>query len=200
MSNRSQTFRLVAGAAALAAIAGFGLNSLASSALFTDQESTSAATLSTGTIAITTGGSYSTNFPTSGMLPGDAKYGTITVINGGADARLSSLASWSAANELSNALEIRMVAITSTDVCDSTTSFSSPLNSAVKPATSTDTTVTMFGDPTAGDDTGDRALADGATNYYCVQLLLPSATGNTVQDKTSSLTFTFDAEQTANNA
>lgn len=196
-ASRAQTTRLVVGAAAVAAIAGFGLNSLASSALFTDQQSTGAATLSTGTIAITLGGDYTTAFPTSGMMPGDSKYGTITVLNGGNESRLSAAATWGTANALSAATEITMVEIASTDTCDAAAvSGGTALNAST---TTAGTTLAMFGDSATGQDAGDQTLAASDTKYYCVQLALPSATGNSVKSLTTDLSFTFDAEQTANN-
>lgn len=185
---------------ALVGVAGIGIGSVASSALFTDTESTTAATITSGTIEITTGGNYSANFPTSSMMPGDDKYGIISIANGNGAARLSSTANWSVANDLTADLEIRMVALAnSSTTCTSSTDFSSPLNSAVKPATASATSITMFGDPTAGSQTGDRDLAVNTTYYYCVNIKMPTTMPTAAQNDTSDLTFTFNAEQTANN-
>jgi hypothetical protein len=57
----------------------------------------------------------------------------------------------------------------------------------------------VIGDSAAGQQTGDRTLAAGGSEVLCLQVSLPSATGNTYQAKTTTATFTFDAEQTTNN-
>jgi len=190
---------LIAGIA-LVGVAGVGIGSIASSALFTDTESTTAATITSGTIAITAGGDYNSYFPTSSMMPGDDKYGIITIANGNGAARLSSTANWSVANALTTDLEIRMVTLAdSAATCTSSTDFSSPLNSAVKPASSSATSFAMFGSATAGNQTGDRTLAAGTTYYYCVNVKMPTDMPTAAQGATSNLTFTFNAEQTANN-
>jgi hypothetical protein len=56
-----------------------------------------------------------------------------------------------------------------------------------------------FGDPTAGAQAGDRTLAGAASEVLCFAATLPSATGNAFQGATTTATFTFSAEQTANN-
>jgi len=56
-----------------------------------------------------------------------------------------------------------------------------------------------FGDPTQGADTGDRVLVAGGSEVLCFRVSLPLSTDDTFQGATSTATFTFDAEQTANN-
>jgi hypothetical protein len=56
-----------------------------------------------------------------------------------------------------------------------------------------------FGDPTAGADAGDRTLAAGGSEVLCFRVSLPLAAPGALQGETSDATFTFDAEQTANN-
>ena len=50
-----------------------------------------------------------------------------------------------------------------------------------------------------GAQAGDRPLAGGTNESLCFKATLPLATGNTFQNTTTNVTFTFDAEQTANN-
>ena len=57
----------------------------------------------------------------------------------------------------------------------------------------------IFGDPTQGAQSGDRTLNAGASEVLCIQVSLPSSSGNTYQGITTTATFTFNAEQTANN-
>jgi predicted ribosomally synthesized peptide with SipW-like signal peptide len=55
------------------------------------------------------------------------------------------------------------------------------------------------GSPAAGAQAGDRTLAGLANETLCFRLTLPLATGNAYAAATAVTTFTFDAEQTANN-
>jgi hypothetical protein len=48
-------------------------------------------------------------------------------------------------------------------------------------------------------DTGDRVLAPATSEDLCFTVSLPLATGNAYQGATTATTFTFAAEQTANN-
>ncbi len=57
----------------------------------------------------------------------------------------------------------------------------------------------VIGDPAEGDDTGDRTLAASDLEVLCLNIKLPDATGNAFQAATTTATFTFAAEQTANN-
>jgi predicted ribosomally synthesized peptide with SipW-like signal peptide len=56
-----------------------------------------------------------------------------------------------------------------------------------------------FGDPAAGAQAGDRVLNAAANETLCFRITLPWGTGNAYQSATTTTTFTFDAEQTANN-
>lgn len=56
-----------------------------------------------------------------------------------------------------------------------------------------------FGSVATGANPGDRSLAAGASEVLCFRVSLPITTPNTLQGATSDATFTFSAEQTANN-
>jgi hypothetical protein len=57
----------------------------------------------------------------------------------------------------------------------------------------------VIGDPTTGSQAGDRTLAASANEVLCFSVILPLGTGNTSQGVTTTATFDFVAEQTANN-
>ena len=59
--------------------------------------------------------------------------------------------------------------------------------------------VNMVGNPATGQQAGDRTLAAGTSETLCFKAALPSGTANAYQGSTSTYTFTFAAEQTANN-
>ena len=56
-----------------------------------------------------------------------------------------------------------------------------------------------FGSPAAGAQAGDRTLDAAANETLCFRVTLPSGTGDAYQGASTTTTFTFDAEQTANN-
>ncbi len=55
-----------------------------------------------------------------------------------------------------------------------------------------------IGSNAPGAQAGDRVLVAGASETLCFRVDLPLATGNTYQNATTTATFTFDVEQTAN--
>ena len=57
----------------------------------------------------------------------------------------------------------------------------------------------VLGDAAQGAQAGDRTLAAGASEVLCAQVTLPTSTGNTFQNLTTTATLKFDAEQTTNN-
>ena len=60
-------------------------------------------------------------------------------------------------------------------------------------------TAASFGNPAQGSQAGDRALAAAANETLCFQATLPLTTTNAYQGAATTTTFTFTAEQTANN-
>jgi hypothetical protein len=50
-----------------------------------------------------------------------------------------------------------------------------------------------------GAQAGDRILSGATSEVLCFRVSLPFATGNPLQGLVSAATFTFDAEQVANN-
>lgn len=56
-----------------------------------------------------------------------------------------------------------------------------------------------IGSNAQGAQAGDRTLAAAAAETLCFKVQLPLATGNAFQNASTTATFTFDAEQTANN-
>ena len=57
----------------------------------------------------------------------------------------------------------------------------------------------VVGDPTSGAQTGDRTLAGAGNDVLCVQVTLPTSTGNSFANLSTTATLDFIAEQTANN-
>jgi predicted ribosomally synthesized peptide with SipW-like signal peptide len=154
-------------------------------ALFTDSAASSG-TFASGTIDISS--SPAVAFSVSAMVPGDSQTAALTLANNGTAALRYTLGTV-ATNTLGDALDLTVKTQgTSCAAFDGTT---------VLAATALDGAA--FGDPAQGAQAGDRSLAAGASEVLCFRVSLSLATGNAMQAQGSNATFTFDAEQTANN-
>ena len=154
---------------------------------FTDTDSSTWA-FSTGSIDINSNPAVLT--AVTGMMPGDQSTQALTISNDGAgDLRYAM--SVAATNPLGAALELTVrnedggggcAAFTGAVVLATTTLNGAALGSAAQ-----------------GADAGDRNLTAGSAEVLCFRVSLPLTTGNGLQGASSAATFTFDAEQTANN-
>jgi Camelysin metallo-endopeptidase. len=174
---------------ALAAVLSLSVVSLGagamSLAIFTDSAA-STGTFTSGTIDITS--SPTVAFTVGAMMPGDANTQALTIANAGTGALRYSLTTV-ATNTLGAALTLTVKTLgTNCTAFDGTTVLAATaLNGAA------------IGSPAQGADAGDRVLAAATNEVLCFRVSLPLATGNGMQGISSSVTFTFDAEQTANN-
>ncbi len=162
---------------------GAGLFSLA---YFTDSD-TSTGSFSSGTIILNL--STATVFNVSGMFPGDVQNATLTLTNAGTGQLRYSMTSAvnsgpSLAGQLTAVVKSKG---TSCATFDGTTLYSGALGGAA------------FGDPSVTGTVGDPTLNSGNNTDLCFRVTMPALTGNTFQGASTSVTFTFDSEQTANN-
>jgi hypothetical protein len=161
---------------------GAGVFSLA---IFTDTAA-STGSFASGTIDITS--SPAVAFNVTGMMPGDQQTATMTIANAGT-AQLRYAMATTATTTLGTALQLTIKTQgTSCAAFDGTTVLAATaLNGAA------------IGSNAQGAQAGDRVLAAAANEVLCFRVSLPLTSGNTLQGLTSAVTFTFDAEQTANN-
>ena len=162
---------------------GAGLFSLA---YFTDSD-TSTGSFSSGTIILNL--STATVFNVSGMFPGDVQNATLTLANAGTGQLRYSMTSAvnsgpSLAGQLTAVVKSKG---TSCATFDGTTLYSGAVSGAA------------FGDPSVTGTVGDPTLNSGSNTDLCFRVTMPALTGNTFQGASTSVTFTFDSEQTANN-
>jgi predicted ribosomally synthesized peptide with SipW-like signal peptide len=185
----------ILGAAAVIGLIGafFGSGGLA---LFTDTASVGSNTFTTGTVDIST--SPATALVTfTAMAPGDEVTAPITVTNGGTMQFRYALTGTTTENVLAG--ELDMTIRSGVTTC----------NNASWDATGTvvyatgdlgnTTAINLIGNPTQGADAGDRVLAAAANEVLCFNVYFPLAATNASQGLTSTGTFAFIAEQTANN-
>jgi hypothetical protein len=156
-------------------------------AQFTDNDS-STWSFATGTIDVNSNPAVLTAI--SAMMPGDQSTQALTVSNDGSgDLRYAM--SVAATNPLGSALQLTVKAEDAGGGCAAFT------GATVLAATTLNGA--GWGSSTQGADTGDRNLTAGSAEVLCFRVSLPLSTGNGLQGASSAATFTFDAEQTANN-
>ena len=172
--------------AALSALTvGAGTVSLA---LFTDSDSSTWA-FTTGTIDIESNPAVVT--AVDDMMPGDVAADSLTIVNAGtADLRYAM--STAATNALGDQLTVAVREEDGDGGCDD-------FDGAVVVAAGTTLDGASFGNSAQGADAGDRVLTGGSSEVLCFQVTLPLSTNDTFQGASSDATFSFNAEQTANN-
>ena len=175
-------------------VIGLALSSLGASAfslaLFTDTATVSSNAFTSGSVDITAIPATAV-IGYSDMMPADSVTGTLTVGNAGLGQLRYAMTSSSTnadGKSLLDAitLEIRTVG-TSCAAFDGTLLYTGTLGAAT------------FGNTTAGFQAGDRTLDAATSEVICVKAALPSGTADSYQAAATTTTFTFEAEQTANN-
>jgi hypothetical protein len=175
-----------------------GAMALGSNAVFTDSAALGANSFATGSVDITTSPA-SALFSVSAMMPGDVTTQPLTVSNSG-NAQLRYAISATATNADTKALKDQLVLTVKTvDVTTPGTPCDNFDGTQVYTGDLDGTTGALVGSSAQGAQAGDRVLDASANEVLCFRVSLPLATGNTAQSAATTATFTFDAEQTANN-
>lgn len=191
MSRTLLVLMLVAGLMAL--FVGYG------SALWTSTATVDANTFTTGTLQLTT--SPTTALVTfSNMAPGDKVTAPITVTNSGTlDLRYAITDSVTNADSKGLGAELTLAIKSGVTTCtnggfgtDGTSLYNNVLGSL-------GSTLNVVGDPTPGAQAGDRTLAASNSEVLCFQVMLPTNASSSYQGATTTATFNFVGEQTANN-
>ncbi len=179
---------------AVLALAG-GIFTVSSLALFTDQQAVGANAFSTGSIDLVAAPATAVVTATD-MVPGDQVTAPINVSNSGSLEFRYSMTSTTTEDTL--AAELVLTVKSGVTTCDDanwgadgTVIYAGILGNVG--------TANVVGDPTQGAQGGDRVLAATANENLCFNVTLPTSAANSVQGLSSTATFTFDAEQTANN-
>ncbi len=181
--------RLMALALVVFAVGTIGAASF-SLAIFTSTATVGANTFTSGTIVL--GTNPATALLTAGsMMPGDTVNGSLVVSNT-VTAQLRYAMTSSSTNAdgkgLMNQIVLTVKTLgTSCAAFDGTALYGGALASGA------------FGNPAQGAQAGDRNLNAATNETLCFQANLPLSTGNAFQGATTTTTFTFSAEQTANN-
>ncbi len=180
--------------AAVLALAG-GVFTFSSLALFTGQDTITGNSFTSGTIDITA--TPATAVVSAGnMAPGDQVTAEMTIANSGTLELRYSMTSTTTEDVL--AAELDLTIKTGVTTCDNTnwTADGSQIYTGILGSTGGSN---VLGDPATGSQGGDRPLAAAANEVLCVNVTMPLSAGSTFEGLNSVATFTFDAEQTANN-
>jgi predicted ribosomally synthesized peptide with SipW-like signal peptide len=167
-------------------------------ALFTDQE-TVAGTFNTGSIVLDDVKIDALTLTTAAMMPGDTVTDDVVVENDGT-AQLRYAMTTSSTNADTKGLrDVLTLTVKGVDATTPLVPCDNFDGTSVLAATVLGTSTAKFGDAAAGAQAGDRTLAAAGNETLCFRVSLPVGTGNAYQSAATTTTFTFDAEQTANN-
>lgn len=181
---------------AVATIGGAG--GAASLALFSDQEAING-TSSSGSIVLDDVKIDALTLTTAGLMPGDSVTDDVVVENDGSAELRYALSTSSTNADAKGLRDVLTLTVKTVDLttpsapCDDFDGASTLYSGVLGASTA------GFGSSSAGADSGDRTLAAAAAETLCFRVTLPSGTGNAYQSASTTTTFTFDAEQTANN-
>jgi predicted ribosomally synthesized peptide with SipW-like signal peptide len=179
------------------AMLGLGAGQL-SLALFTDTESVDA-TFGTGTIDLDGAKIDSLVLTTAAMMPGDSVTDDVVVENDGTAQLRYAMTTASTNADAKGLRDVLTLTVKEVDATTPGTPCDNFDGTTVLAATVLGASGAGFGDPTAGDDSGDRTLDAASNETLCFRVSLPIGTGNAYQGAATTTTFTFDAEQTASN-
>lgn len=165
-------------------------------AVFTDSASVPGNSFTTGTVDISTS-------PTSAlvtfnaMAPGDRVTAPLTVTNGGSLELRYAVSSTTTEDTLASELDLTIKSGVTT--CTNAGFGSSGTVVYATGDLGSTTGVNVLGSPSQGAQAGDRTLAASASETLCFNVALPLSASNASQGMTTTATFAFAAEQTANN-
>ncbi|WP_421734891.1 TasA family protein [Cellulomonas sp.] len=200
---------------AIVGLAAIGATSLTTSAIFTDNDATSAS-IETGTVDLAIGQSVPFTFVPQNLAPGDSTFMPLQILNNGSLALR--YATYSAADVTANGTtdpvldppsvpgDLRTVLqlsvfenLTDTQCNAAGVAASTRINADSTVSGWTTAARPLLGANTQGLDAGDRELIAGASEWLCFRVDFPSGSGNEFQDTGVTLALTFNAEQVANN-
>lgn len=191
---------LMAGLLAISAFAG-----AMSIAYFGDSE-TDDATFTAGTIALDATKVDALTLTSSNMMPGDSITDDVTIENDGSSELRYAVSTSSTNADTKDVRSIVTLAIKTADTgagntfAEDADSCDDGTGTELRAATALGASSNVIGDPTQGSQTGDRTLASAGNEVLCFTVALPTTAGDTYQAASTTTTFTFTAEQTANNS
>lgn len=177
------------------------LAAVTTSALFTETDTVGANSFATGSVDLSTTPTTQIVYAASDMAPGDSETGSVTVSNDGSLEYRYAVTSTTDEDTLAAQLDMTIWAESDETTVDGTCDATPPATKLYEASDLGSVAGTdVIGDPTQGSQAGDRTLSAGGSEVLCFLVALPSSTGNTFESLTTTASFAFAAEQTANNA
>lgn len=193
----SPTMRRLATTVGILAVAA-GARAVTSLAVFTDTASVGANSFTAGDIELTASPASAVVSFTN-MLPGDQVTQSLTVSNAGTNQLRYAMTSQTSSGSDPFAAQLDLTIKTGVTTCDNANWTTDGTIIYGPGDLSTSAGINVIGDPTQGADAGDRTINSAANEVLCVNVTLPLSTNNTFEGLSAEATFTFEAEQTANN-
>ncbi|GIG26666.1 TasA family protein [Cellulomonas denverensis] len=181
--------RRLIGTAAILGMAGLGLTTLVTSAIFTDNDDSGRTGIVTGTVDIEAGEDVAFTLPPGNLAPGDSIYSPVTVNNAGSLA-LTYGVQYAASNDDNKGLaDVLTMELFATGTCSADGVAGLTPIGTVGPGLARSATALT---------TADRGLIARASEELCVRVNVPDI-GNDYQDSRTDLTLTFVAQQDPEN-
>ncbi len=182
-----------------------GISQVGTLASWTDSATVQGGGFTSGTLDLTVGESSAnqlsgqggtwthTNLTLSAMAPGESVAKLLTVGNGGSVALTYNATVVTTNNDLQNGLQLTV--IDGATVGNTGTQAANNRAGTCTGGTGTSLTNTNVSTTASSLHSSAVALATGVTRTYCVRVALASSAPNSMQGKTTNLTFSFNAQQ-----
>jgi len=168
-------------------------------ALFTSSETNPSNSFSTGTVDLAINPATAM-FTVSNMAPGDVEYSGVQVTNSGSlQLRYAMTTTADGNSTLDEQLDLTVDVVTGAGNDAIWFTSDDVVGEANIYGPDGALALAAFGDPAQGADTGDRTLAASGSERLRFKVTLPLSTPDAYQGTSCTVSFVFDAEQTANN-
>lgn len=179
--------RLVATVAILG-MAGLGMTSLVTSAIFTDNDDTGRSGIITGSVDIEAGEDAAFTLPPGNLAPGDEVYSPVTVTNAGSLALVYGVQYQATSADdaaLAGALSLDLFAVPAASCTEAGVAGIEPIGSSGPGLAGTPTDIVST----------PRALSAAGAEELCVRVSLPLELGDAYQNSQADLSLRFNAQQ-----
>lgn len=174
---------------AILGMAGLGMTSLVTSAIFTDNDDAGRTGITTGTVDIAAGEDAAFTLPPGLLAPGDDIYSAVTVDNDGSLALVYGV-TYSATDPDGKALAGQLgLTLYSAPTCTADGVAGREVLAQVDALSTAPQQIVPV----------DRRIIADASEVLCVQVRVPESLGDDFQDATTDLVLTFQAEQDPDN-
>ncbi|MBU2009161.1 MAG: M73 family metallopeptidase [Chloroflexi bacterium] len=172
---------------------------LGAMAVFTDQATSPANAFTAGTVDVALTPATAM-FTVTQMAPGNVNYSGLQVTNSGNLAlRYAMTTTPDGSSALDEQLDLTIDVVTGAGLDGTWYTADDTVGEAAIYGADGVLSAAAFGNPTQGNQAGDRNLAASGSERLRFKVTLPVGTGNAYQGTSATVAFVYDAEQTTNN-